>query len=204
VDPAEDSAEPGFVLTGADMVWRWASGWLVRQARPRLLSRPQFERRAKHQLSGGWGRSGALLFVGVDRLPDAERILGRHDCEHFIRRFSELVVAIASECPATLVSRDAILVYAHSTTHSIDMAEAIRVAVQQELGLERRKVLDQYDQVRWPVMTHQHVLTVTVGACAFAPQQDFEEALQRAEDALLQAKQAGGNRYVLSSAHGAG
>lgn len=182
------------------MAWRWATGLLVQHPRPRLLSRPQFERRAKQQLCGGWGRPGALLFVGVDRLPDAERILGRRDCEQIVRRFSELVVTIASDCPATLVTRDAILVCAHSTIHSLDMAEAIRVAIQQELRLERRKVLDHYDQVRSPNGADQHVLTVTVGACAFAPQQDFEEAIQRAEDALLQAKQAGGNRFLLSSA----
>jgi hypothetical protein len=31
----------------------------------------------------------------------------------------------------------------------------------------------------------KHVLIVTVGACVYAPRQDFDEAIQRAEDALL-------------------
>ena len=182
------------------MVWHWATRLVDHQARPRLLTRRQFERRAKRQLADGCGLPGALLFIEVDRLLDAERVLGRRDCERVAHRFSELITVVASECPATMVTRDAALVYAHSTTRSIDMAEAIRVAVQQELRLERLKVLDHYDQVRSPAMTHKHVLTVTVGASAFALQQDFEEAIRRAEDALLQAKQAGGNRFLLSSA----
>jgi hypothetical protein len=76
----------------------------------------------------------------------------------------------------------------------------IRVAVQRALRLDRLKALDHYDQVRSPAITHKHVLTVTVGASAFALQQNFEEAIRRAEDALLRAEQAGGNRFLLSSA----
>lgn len=182
------------------MVWRWATCQLVQRARPRLLSRRQFERHAKRQLAEGWGQPGALLFIKVDRLIDAERVLGRRGCEHIVHRFSELVTAIATECPATLVARDTILVYAHSATLSIDMAAAIRAAIQQELRAERLKVLDYYEQVQAHAMPDEHVLTVTVGASAFALQQDFDEAIRRAEDALLQAKQAGGNRFLLSSA----
>jgi len=178
------------------MVWGWTAGLLVRRTQPRLLSRRQFERRAKRKLANGWGRPGALLFVVVDGLIDAERFFGRRGCELIVHRFSELVVAIASDCPATLVTPDAILVYAHSTTHGIDMAEAIRVAVRQELGQDQRSLLD---PARSSPATGQHTLTVTIGACVFAPQQDFDEAIQRAEDALLLAKQAGGNRFLLSS-----
>jgi PleD family two-component response regulator len=76
----------------------------------------------------------------------------------------------------------------------------IRVAVQRALRLDRLKALDHYDQVRSPAITHKHVLTVTVGASAFALQQNFEEAIRRAEDALLRAEQAGGHRFLLSSA----
>lgn len=177
------------------MVWRWATGLFVHRMQSRLLSRRQFERRAR-SLADGSGQPGALLFIAVDRPLDAERMLGRHDGEHIAHCFSKLVTAIASECPATLVTRDAILIYARS----IDMAEAIRVVVQQELGLKRRKVLDHCDQIQLSATTDQHVLTVTVGACAFAPQQDFEEVIRRAEDALLQAKQAGGNCFLLSPA----
>lgn len=138
--------------------------------------------------------------MGVDRLIEAERILGRRGCELIVHRFSELVVAIASDCPATLVTPDAILVYAHSPTHGIDMAEAIRVAVRQELGEDQRNLLDRAQHVRSSPATGMHTLTVTIGACVFAPQQDIDEAIQRAEDALLLAKQAGGNRFLLSSA----
>jgi hypothetical protein len=195
----ERSRSASFLMTTSLSVWRWATGRADHRAGARLLTRRQFERRAKHQLAGAQGLPGALLFIGLEGLTDAERIIGRRECEHIIHRLCELVMTIAAGCPAVLITRDALLVYVQDMTRSVDIAETVRIAAQQEFTADRLKVLAGNDQVRSAEMTGKHLLTVTAGTCAFAPHQDFEEAVRRTEDALLKAKQGRGPRGLLNS-----
>jgi len=197
--PGRQRIDDAIALPLESVMWHWAVGLVDGRAPRKLLGRRQFERRARRQLATGHGRPGTLLFVEVDRLNDAERVLGCDECEQIVTRLAELVVAIASNCPATLVTKDAFLVYAQDLTFSLDIAESIRVAAQQEFAKARRKVLAHYGQSGSPASLDEHVLTVTVGACAVMPRQDFEEAIRRAEDTLLEAKQAGGNQVLWSS-----
>lgn len=182
------------------MLWRWAINLVDYLAPPKILGRGQFDRLARRNMSAGRGGPSALLFVEIDRLLDAERVLGRYTCEQLVGRLADLVITIASDCPVTRVTKDAFLVYVRDVPFSVNVADAIRTAAHREMERERCEVVRHYAQAQSPASLDEHVLTVSVGACTVARRQDFEDAVRRAEDALLEAKQAGGNLVLWSSA----
>jgi hypothetical protein len=179
------------LMSTAMLVWRWATGLADRPVRAAPLPRRQFERRARQLLASARGRPGALLYIRLEGAGDAERIIGRQHCECIAQRLSSLVTTIAAGCPAMRFSRDAFLVYVQDMKRSVDIAEAVRVAAENEFRTDRLKVIACKDLLRPASAIDMRLLTITAGSCAFALQQDFVEAVRRAEDALLQARQAG-------------
>ena len=96
------------------------------------------------------------------------------------------------------ITRDAYLVYVQEMKRSADVAETVRVAAEKELSPARRKIHDCKELLGPASAIDMRLLNITAGACAFELQQDFVEAVRRAEDALLRSRQ-GGDRHVLSS-----
>lgn len=175
-------------------MWTWLTRLVARDAQAPTLNRRQFERRVLRQLARGRDRAGALLLVKVDCLLDPAWLRAGSTCEQTVRRVHDLVTAIAPGCLVTIAAPDALLVFVHDLTRGIDIAEAIRMAVQRAFDPECVDGIE-FESVWCCTQPQgQQLLTVTVGACKVEPRHDLSDAIQQAEDTMALARQAGGNR----------
>jgi hypothetical protein len=189
-DPIDCSPFALFLMSTAMSVWRWATGLADRPVVAGPLPRRQFERRARQLLATAGGRPGALVYIRLEGMSEAEGIIGRQDCECIAQRLSALITTIAADSPAMRFARDAFLVYVQDMQFSVDVAEAVRVAARTEFTPDRLRVLASKDLLRPTPALDMRLLTITAGICAFSLQHDFVDAVRRAEDALLRARQA--------------
>lgn len=141
---------------------------------PGLLSPARFDRQVRRLRRRNRRLGAALLLIEIDRLDETDRRFERSEVDRSIEAVASAAVAVATDCWATCLQRGIYLVYSEDVTRSVDIAEGIRASV--------------------AAASLVPCLTVTVGACVLLPRQDWLDGIHLAEDALLQGKQAGGNR----------
>ncbi|WP_374568007.1 hypothetical protein [Ideonella sp.] len=177
-------------------MWAWLKRLIDPDAPAPALTRQQFERRVLRQLARGRDRAGALLLVKVDGLVDPARLHAGSTREPAVRHVHDLVAALAPGCLVATAAPDALLVFVHDLTRGIDLAEVIRIAVQQ--AVDPACIDDIEFDSAWSCTQPPGppLLTVTVSACKVAPRHDLGDAIQQAEDTMARARQAGGNRVL--------
>jgi hypothetical protein len=177
-------------------MWTWLRGLVGEKREAATLTRKQFEQRVLRQLARGGDRAGALL-LGQGRLQlDPALLSAGGTSGQTAQRVHDLVDVIAPGCLLTIAAPDALLVFVQDLTRGIDVAEAIRMVVQQ--AFDRENVggfeIDGAWTSSW--LQEHPLLTGTVGACRGAPRHGLNDAIRQAEDNMMLARHSGGDRVL--------
>ena len=154
-----------------------------------LLAREEFRRRVEKLLP--MHPAGALLLVDIDRLHHVNHALGFEAVDACLVAAARLLERHADDGLVGRYGGDEFVVWLDDARRATSVAETIRLSMQRAFCAERTRTL-----AKFPDLSATEVLTVSIGAARATAGTTYAALLQRADEALSNAKNAGRNRVL--------